>query len=106
MRAVSVGAAPCLRIRPRYTADCTALQPGQPASLCPGFVAAHLAPWLRCLAGLAAGDVNSVSIGERTNVQDNVLIHVARHNPAKAVRTAAGSASTACAPGSGRVQCH
>jgi carbonic anhydrase/acetyltransferase-like protein (isoleucine patch superfamily) len=50
--------------------------------------------------------VNSVSIGERTNVQDNVLIHVARHNPAKAVRTAAGSASTACAPGSGRVQCH
>ena len=39
-----------------------------------------------CLPVLAAGDVNSVSIGEKTNVQDNVLIHVARHNPAKTVR--------------------
>jgi len=29
---------------------------------------------------LLTGDVNSISIGERTNVQDNVMIHVAKHN--------------------------
>ena len=28
------------------------------------------------------GDVNSISIGERTNVQDNVMVHVAKHNAA------------------------
>ena len=28
------------------------------------------------------GDVNSISIGERTNIQDNVMIHVAKHNAA------------------------
>lgn len=28
------------------------------------------------------GDVNSVRIGEKTSVQDNVLIHVAKHNAA------------------------
>jgi len=27
-----------------------------------------------------AGDVNSVSIGEKTSVQDNAVVHVARHN--------------------------
>ena len=26
------------------------------------------------------GDVNSISIGEKTNVQDNVTVHVAKHN--------------------------
>lgn len=30
----------------------------------------------------AAGDVNSVTIGDKTSVQDNVLIHVAKHNAA------------------------
>jgi hypothetical protein len=35
-----------------------------------------------------AGDVNSVSIGDRTNVQDNVLVHVAKHNMAGKVRLA------------------
>lgn len=27
------------------------------------------------------GDVNAITIGERTNIQDNVVIHVARHTP-------------------------
>ncbi|EFN55451.1 hypothetical protein CHLNCDRAFT_35390 [Chlorella variabilis] len=38
------------------------------------------------------GDVNSVVIGDRTNVQDNVLVHVAKHNMAgKALPTQIGS---------------
>lgn len=42
-----------------------------------------------------AGDVNSVTIGEKTNVQDNALIHVARHNPAgQALPTRIGSGVT------------
>ena len=36
----------------------------------------------------AAGDVNSVTIGDKTSVQDNVLIHVAKHNAAGKVRRA------------------
>lgn len=41
------------------------------------------------------GDVNSVTIGEKTNVQDNALIHVARHNPAgQALPTRIGSSVT------------
>ncbi|GBF89259.1 gamma carbonic anhydrase, mitochondrial [Raphidocelis subcapitata] len=28
------------------------------------------------------GDVNAITIGERTNIQDNVVIHVAKHTPA------------------------
>lgn len=32
-----------------------------------------------------AGDVNSVSIGEKTSVQENVVIHVAKHNVAAKV---------------------
>ncbi|KFM26034.1 Uncharacterized protein F751_3672 [Auxenochlorella protothecoides] len=28
------------------------------------------------------GDVNSISVGEKTNIQDNVLVHVAKHNAA------------------------
>lgn len=41
------------------------------------------------------GDVNSVSIGEKTNVQDNAIIHVARHNPAgQALPTRIGSSVT------------
>jgi carbonic anhydrase/acetyltransferase-like protein (isoleucine patch superfamily) len=27
------------------------------------------------------GDVNSIIVGEKTNIQDNVIVHVARHNP-------------------------
>ncbi|KIY95938.1 transferase [Monoraphidium neglectum] len=30
------------------------------------------------------GDVNAITIGERTNIQDNVVIHVARHVPSTA----------------------
>lgn len=30
------------------------------------------------------GDVNAITIGERTNIQDNVVIHVARHTPCEA----------------------
>nr|QBP05105.1 gamma carbonic anhydrase 1 [Ulva prolifera] len=30
------------------------------------------------------GDVNSITIGEMTNIQDKAVIHVAQHNPAKA----------------------
>jgi gamma-carbonic anhydrase len=33
--------------------------------------------WYGCVI---RGDVNSVSIGEETNVQDNVMVHVAKHN--------------------------
>lgn len=41
------------------------------------------------------GDVNSVTIGEKTNVQDNVLIHVARNNPqSKPIPTIIGSSVT------------
>lgn len=28
----------------------------------------------------AAGDVNSIKIGENSNIQDNVVVHVAKHN--------------------------
>ena len=28
-----------------------------------------------------AGDVQSIKVGENTNIQDNVIIHVAKHNP-------------------------
>ncbi|PRW57618.1 gamma carbonic anhydrase mitochondrial [Chlorella sorokiniana] len=41
------------------------------------------------------GDVNSVSIGDKTSVQDNVLIHVAKHNAAgQALPTVIGSRVT------------
>lgn len=41
---------------------------------------------------IVRGDVNSVVIGDRTSVQDNVLIHVAKHNMAgKALPTSIGS---------------
>ncbi|KAI7838730.1 hypothetical protein COHA_007526 [Chlorella ohadii] len=41
------------------------------------------------------GDVNSVTIGDKTSVQDNVLIHVAKHNAAgKALPTVIGSRVT------------
>lgn len=50
----------------------------------------------------AAGDVNSVSIGDMTSVQDNVLIHVAKHNAAGKVggpaARAAGGAATLQTP--------
>lgn len=45
------------------------------------------------------GDVNSVSIGEKTNVQDNVLIHVARHNPAKTARPTVIGSNVTIGPG-------
>ena len=35
--------------------------------------------WYGCVI---RGDVNSVSIGKNTNVQDNVMVHVAKHNAA------------------------
>ena len=28
----------------------------------------------------AAGDVNSIKVGENTNIQDNTVVHVAKHN--------------------------
>jgi ribosomal silencing factor RsfS len=28
----------------------------------------------------AAGDVNSIKVGENSNIQDNVVVHVAKHN--------------------------
>ena len=41
---------------------------------------------------LSPGDVNSISIGDRTNIQDNVMIHVAKHNAAgKPLPTIIGS---------------
>lgn len=41
------------------------------------------------------GDVNSISIGEKTNIQDNVMIHVAKHNAAgKPLPTIIGSSVT------------
>lgn len=30
------------------------------------------------------GDVNSITIGEMTNIQDKAVVHVAQHNPAQA----------------------
>ena len=33
-----------------------------------------------------AGDVNSVVVGEKSSIQDNAIVHVARHNPAGKVR--------------------
>lgn len=30
--------------------------------------------------GLVAGDVNSIRIGENTNIQDGAIVHVAKHN--------------------------
>lgn len=30
---------------------------------------------------MVAGDVNKIVIGEKSNIQDNVMIHVAKHNP-------------------------
>lgn len=38
-----------------------------------------------------------MSIGEKTSVQDNVLIHVAKHNAAGKVRIPAARASTCAA---------
>ena len=29
----------------------------------------------------AAGDVNAISVGANTNIQDGTIVHVARHNP-------------------------
>lgn len=41
------------------------------------------------------GDVNSVTVGEKTNIQDNVVIHVARNNPqSKPIPTIIGSSVT------------
>jgi len=41
------------------------------------------------------GDVNSISIGEKSNIQDNVMVHVAKHNAAgKALPTVIGSSVT------------
>lgn len=28
----------------------------------------------------ASGDVNSIKVGENSNIQDNVVVHVAKHN--------------------------
>ena len=28
----------------------------------------------------SAGDVNSIKVGENSNIQDNVVVHVAKHN--------------------------
>lgn len=50
---------------------------------------------LTCFYSLIAGDVNSISIGEKTNIQDNVMIHVAKHNAAgKPLPTVIGSSVT------------
>lgn len=41
---------------------------------------------------LPTGDVNSISIGPHSNIQDNVMIHVAKHNPeGKALPTVIGA---------------
>lgn len=46
-----------------------------------------------------AGDVNSISIGDKTNIQDNCLIHVAKNNPqAQPLPTTIGSNVTIGAP--------
>lgn len=49
------------------------------------------------LPSAAAGDVNSVTIGDKTSVQDNVLIHVAKHNAAGKVGRAQLAIETAAA---------
>jgi carbonic anhydrase/acetyltransferase-like protein (isoleucine patch superfamily) len=28
----------------------------------------------------AAGDINAITVGDKTNIQDNVVVHVARHS--------------------------
>lgn len=33
------------------------------------------------MAGTCAGDVNNIEVGDNTNIQDGVTVHVARHNP-------------------------
>jgi carbonic anhydrase/acetyltransferase-like protein (isoleucine patch superfamily) len=34
-----------------------------------------------CIRGTAyAGDINAIKIGNRTNIQDNAIIHVAKHS--------------------------
>ncbi len=73
--------APPARVPRTGAGDCF-----QPPSLLSG---AALRP------AVPAGDVNSVTIGEKTNVQDNALIHVARHNPTgQALPTRIGSSVT------------
>lgn len=43
----------------------------------------------------AAGDVNSIEVGEETNIQDNAVVHVAKHNAAgKELPTRIGSRVT------------
>jgi gamma-carbonic anhydrase len=33
-----------------------------------------------CAPSLYAGDVNSIIVGNHTNIQDNVVVHVAKHS--------------------------
>lgn len=35
---------------------------------------------LACKPLTLTGDVNSIEIGKNTNIQDNAIVHVARHN--------------------------
>ena len=41
---------------------------------------AKVVPDSRCGSLLGTGDVNSIRIGENTNVQDGAVVHVAKHN--------------------------
>jgi len=37
----------------------------------------HLAAAVRCAT---VGDINSITVGDKTNIQDNVVVHLARHS--------------------------
>lgn len=54
----------------------TACGPGHAGAL----TAYRLVAPCRAVPRPAAGDVNGIKIGENTNIQDNVTIHVARHS--------------------------
>lgn len=40
---------------------------------------------------MSAGDVNSISVGKNTNIQDGAVVHVARHSLGEPAPTVIGN---------------
>lgn len=50
---------------------------------------------LLTLSGCVSGDINAIVIGDKTNIQDNVVVHVAKHSlTSKTAPTIIGNAVT------------